>query len=426
MKTPQTLRLRITFYFCGYLAVLLTVYSLGLTGMIKISEDLTFDRQLSEMAAKIAREVEEKGRVPDVLPLHISTYTGLESIPDNLRKYVQNRQPGAFEIGEDIDYHAAIVPIPSTGQTLYVFYNVASLEASEQVESYMQLAVGGIGLGVLLIGWILARSLSNRILNPITELAEEVQSLSPDKDTQVLRSATASDEVGTLAQTINLLLKRISEFSRREREFTSHASHELRTPVAVIKGAVEILMGRREEDDKTIKRPLGRIKRAVTDIEMLIDTFLVLARQGKHPDKDEICDLQTIAERVVASYQYVLDSKPVDVDIQISAAGKIKAPSSLLSIALGNLVRNAFQYTMRGRVNLVVHADRVSVIDSGPGIGDSRQGSGLGLTIVERICDSMGWHLAVSSEKGEGTSADLIFSNCVAGECENTVPDNAS
>ncbi len=369
MKTPQTLRFRIAFYFCGYLTVLVIVYSLGLIGMIMISEDLTFNRQLSEIAAKIARQFEEKGKMPDALPLHITAYSGLESIPVNLRKYVENRQPGSFEIGEDIDYHAAIVPIPSTGQTLYVFYNVESLETTEQVESFLKLAAGGIGLGVLLIGWILARTLSNRILNPITELAEEVKSLSPDKDTQEIRSVTASDEVGTLAQTINQLLHQISEFSRREREFTSHASHELRTPVAVIKGAVEILMGRREDDDGTIKQPLGRIKRAVTDIEMLIDTFLVLARQGKHPDKDEICNLQTIAEQVVVSYHYVLDSKPVDVNIQISEAGRIKAPSSLLSIALGNLVRNAFQYTMRGRVNLVVHADHVSVIDSGPGIG---------------------------------------------------------
>ncbi len=409
MKTPHTLRFRITLYFCGYLAVLLTAYSFGLTGMIKFSEDMTFERQLSEIAGRIVRHIEAKGEMPYVLPEHVSVYSELENVPDRLRKFVTNRPPGTFEIEQDIDYHAAIVPIPSTGQMLYVFYDVASIETTGRFESFLKIGVAGIGLTVLLIGWILARSLSNRILNPITELAEEVKSLSLDEDSRVLRSITASDEVGTLAQTINQLLKRISQFSRREREFTSHASHELRTPVTVIKGAVEILKGRSDKEDTTARRPLGRIDRALADIERLIDTFLVLARQGKHPDKYDICNLQTITEQVVESYQHILDTKPVEVKIQAPEAAEIKAPSSLLAIALGNLVRNAFQYTMRGKVTIMVHADRVSVIDSGPGLDSSRKGMGLGLTIVERVCETMNWQFIISGGKGEGTRADLIF-----------------
>ena len=188
-----------------------------------------------------------------------------------------------------------------------------------------------------------------------------------------------------LAETIEDLLIRISEFTRREREFTSHASHELRTPVTVIRGAIEILKSRNSEEHGKIRDPLARIDRAVTDIEMLIDTFLLLARKEQLPDNDETCDLQTIVTKVVDSHRYLLKEKPVEVKVQTADAGSVRAPASLVSIALGNLVRNAFQYTMRGRIEITALTDRVSVHDGGSGFDPARQGAGVGLTIVERL-----------------------------------------
>ncbi|MDY6987319.1 MAG: HAMP domain-containing sensor histidine kinase [Thermodesulfobacteriota bacterium] len=415
MKKPQTLRSRIVLYFCGYLAVLLTAYSAALYGMVRISEDLAFNRQLSEIADGILRHVEESGEIPLFLPMHVTAYSGLSSVPPELRDLVANRQPGVFEISDEADYHAALVPIPSTGRMLYVFYDVASMEATEQHETFMIIGVTGLGLGLLFMGWILARSVSNRILNPISGLAKEVQSLSLDKDTVGLGSYTAPDEVGTLAGTIDQLLKRISAFTRREREFTSHASHELRTPVTVIRGAVEILKGRSHEKDQAIRRPLARIERAVTDMEMLIDTFLLLARQGQDPDKEETCHLPAVVKEVVASYQHLLEEKPVEVAVRTADAGTVRAPSSLVTIALGNLVRNAFQYTMTGKVEILALADGVRVHDSGPGIDADQQGGGLGLTIVERLCERMNWRFVITGAPGEGTRADLIFSSIGTG-----------
>ncbi len=410
MKMPRTLRFRIAFYFCGYLAVLLAIYSFGLIGMFRISEDLTFERQLSEIAERVVWHVETHGKMPDILPMHISVYQGLEDVPPFLKEHVQDHKPGIFEIGAgDLDYHGAVVPLPSTGETLYFFYDVASMETTERAELFMRVAVGLVGLGVLFIGWALARSLSNRILDPITELAGEVRSLSLEEDNQVVSSVAASDEVGTLAKTINRLLERISKFSRREREFTSHASHELRTPVTVIKGAVEILKGRIDAEDRPMQRPLCRIERAATDMEMLVDTFLALARQDRQPERDETFDLLPIVEQVVASHRFLLAAKPVEVEVRSEGACVAKAPPSMAMIALGNLVRNAFRYTLRGKIEIIVRTDRVSVIDSGLGIDDSRKGAGLGLTIVERICESSGWSFSISGEPSEGTRADLVF-----------------
>ncbi|WP_319522602.1 HAMP domain-containing sensor histidine kinase [uncultured Desulfosarcina sp.] len=411
MKAPRPLRTRIVFYFCGYLAVLLTLYSGALVSIFRGAEDLSFNRQLEEIAGRLARHVEDHGELPDYLPMHVSAYIGLAKVPPPLQDFVERRGPGVFEINkDDLGYHAALVVLQPSGKMLYAFYDVSSIKATDRFESNMAIALIAIGLAVLVMGWLLARSLSDRILNPITDLAEEVQALSLEEDTRALRSTPAADEVGTLVRTINQLLERIAAFSRREREFTAHASHELRTPATVIKGAVEILEERIAKEDTRLGRPLGRINRAVTDLDRLIDTFLILARQEKHPDKEENCDLQAMAKQVVAAYEDLLEAKPVTASVRVLEAGWITAPASLLTIALGNLVRNAFQYTMKGQVEVIVRADRVCVIDNGPGVDFSSKGRGLGLTIVRRICETMDWRFTIAGEPAGGTRAELIFS----------------
>ncbi|MGD9212681.1 MAG: sensor histidine kinase, partial [Desulfobacteraceae bacterium] len=224
MKPPQTLRSRIAFYFCGYLAILLTVYTAALSGMLKKSEDRTFNQQLTQIAGRLIGHVQEQGKLPDYLPMHITAYIDLTQIPLDLQQFVKNHAPGIFEIeSHDIDYHVVLTPIPSTGQLLYVFYDVRSIETTDRFESFMLLALIGIALGVLILGWILARSLANRILNPISTLANTVQNLSLNEDRIELSTFNTADEVGTLAKKIDQLLRRIADFTRREREFTSHA-----------------------------------------------------------------------------------------------------------------------------------------------------------------------------------------------------------
>lgn len=411
MKAPRTLRTRIVFYFCGYLAVLLILYSGALVAIFRSAEDKAFNRQLSEISNKMVQYAEKHNEVPRYLPLHVSAYIGLENVPPTLQSHVKNSKPNVFEFNEDgLGYHVAIVPIQSLGQILYIFYDVTSIKATEQFESYMSFALFAIGLGVLVVGWLLARALSNRILNPLSVLAKTVQSLSLDEGSDGLHTVITADEVGVLAQTIDQLLNRISEFARREREFTSHVSHELRTPVTIIKGAIEIIIQKSDKADTKLSQLLKRIQRAVADIEMLIDTFLLLARKRQLPDKNRTCSISAVIETVVATYRYLLAGKPVNVNIRTVNSGILQIPPSLVTIALGNLVRNAFQYTMQGEVEILAFADRVRVTDSGPGFDGTKQVGGLGLTIVKRLCERMNWQFYITSKPDDGTQAELIFS----------------
>jgi len=415
LQPPRTLRGRVAFYFCGYLALLLAAYSGALIFILNASEDRAFNRQLMELAERLPRHLEAHGRLPAYLPPHISAHMGLAQVPPALKPHVQGHGPGVFEIdAEGLDFHVAVVSLSGSKERLYLLYDVGSLETSDRFESYYTLILVSIALGVLLLGWVLAGAVSNRILGPITALAARVQGLRPEEEAAgaALRAFDTTDEVGTLAQKIDQLLSRIAAFTRREREFTAHASHELRTPVTVIRGALELIRGRAAGED-ALERPLDRIHRSVGEMEMLIDTFLLLARQGQMPDADGACDLAPVVRQVVDAHEELLTGKAVEVVVRTETAGRVAAPPAIVTIALGNLVRNAFKYTRRGRVEIVAGSHHVCVKDSGPGfdIKATPQGSGLGLAIVERLCERTGWRFTLSGAPGEGTSAELSFTS---------------
>ncbi len=410
MKKLATLKTRIVYFFCGYLAILLMLYSGALFGMLHMSEDQVFKRQVKDIANIVERNLEESGELPNHLPKYITAYEGLSNVPSELKGYIAGLRSGYHEIdGDGFDYHISIVDIPTRDRILYVFYDVASIETTDRFEMLILLGLTSAGLIVLAIGWSLAKSVSKRILNPIVKLAQEVQSLSPDDLTTRLHYNSTKDEVGTLVNTINRLLESVSDFTTREREFTAHASHELRTPVTVIKGAVEIIKSRSNEKTTVIQQPLSRIGRAVSEMEKLIETFLLLARQGEKPDEDEWCDLSAVITGVVESCRHILEGKPVEVTLNIPGSLTVQAPESLTSIAVSNLIRNSFMYTQEGNVDISIAKDRIFVRDSGPGIDPAQQGKGLGLTIVKRLCERLNWNFNIVSQQGKGTSAELRF-----------------
>lgn len=177
----------------------------------------------------------------------------------------------------------------------------------------------------------------------------------------------------------------------------------------MIKGAVEIIKGRIDLKSPKTGHPLLRIERAISEMESLIETFLFLARHGQKPDEDTRCDLVVVVNTVVDSCRHLLESKPVDINLSIPDSQIVQAPESLVSIAIGNLVRNAFMYIDEGKVEISVLKDKLVVQDNGPGIDPAQQGKGLGLTIVRRLCERMQWTFNIVSRQGDGTRAELIF-----------------
>jgi signal transduction histidine kinase len=410
VKSTQTIRRRIVVNFCAYLAVLLLVYSVALIAVATMAQDAVFNHQLAQETEKILAHVEEHGRLPDYLPMHMTAYRRFEDIPLPVRRHVDEEKWGIYEVNAPgIDYHTLAVRLSTAGERLYVLFNVGEVELTDRFELTVVLFLVAIGVSLLLIGRFLAHMVANHILKPVSALAQRVQSMPLGPNIPPASDAIALDEVGFLAGAIDDLRDRVAAFTEREREFTSHASHELRTPATVIKGAVELLKERGADHDTQLREPLARIERAVTEIEGLIGMFLLLARQEQVGMEVASCDLADLVEGIVADHRGLLRDKPVKVHVETGQAGTIEAPPGLVSIAVANLVRNAFQYTASGDVIITVLPCAVSIVDTGPGITAAEWDSGIGLKIVTRLCERMGWHYTLSNTDAGGTRAELVF-----------------
>ena len=283
-------------------------------------------------------------------------------------------------------------------------------------------AVLGFGVLSLIIAWWLSR----RVLRPVIDLAGRVAGFDRDLRPPALAQHFADDEVGQLALALDDYSDRLNQLVERDREFNFDVSHELRTPLAVIRGATELLLVQNDLPEKARER-LRRIDRAVRQSVELTEALLLLSRSERQgADHGHHCDVAQVVEQVVETQRSNLSARKVEVVIAVLARPELAAPPAVLAVALANLIGNAFRYTQEGEVRVEVHADRVEVLDSGPGIDpieaakvfergyrgqatSGSKGAGLGLAIVRRLCDLYDWQVSLSPRPERGSRAILRF-----------------
>ena len=218
-------------------------------------------------------------------------------------------------------------------------------------------------------------------------------------------------------------MRRIEDFVGREHQFTRDASHELRTPVTVIKGAVEILRNKLNSDDESVLRPLDRIQRQVTNMENIIEALLWLSREEITPDSTKTISVLPLVRNTLEENRRIIVGKSIDINLVARGNPVLSVPAPLFQIALTNLIQNAVRYTSNGHIIVYVYNDRVLVSDTGSGIkgsdldkitqphfrGTDSNGFGLGLSLVKRLCDRAGWQFEIESEVDCGTTVHMIF-----------------
>lgn len=263
---------------------------------------------------------------------------------------------------------------------------------------------------------------SKKVIEPVASLASRIKKLNPEKASGYLSEDYTDDEVGMLALEFDAYSRRLQALIQREREFTGNASHELRTPLAVIMATSEGLLSK-EGMPIDVAQRVERINRSAKEMAERLDTLLTLARNpvsaGESTDKTE---LVAIVEKLIDDYRGLL-AREVTVAIKLQGHPGINAPGPMVSMLMGNLIKNAFSYTDKGTVTIFLSDHEISVADTGPGMdkfeleqafergyrGVSSQGSGLGLAISKRICEYYGWRLTIESEKNKGTTIHWRF-----------------
>ncbi|MDE2085475.1 MAG: HAMP domain-containing histidine kinase [Xanthomonadaceae bacterium] len=299
------------------------------------------------------------------------------------------------------------------------------INAQQMSERQLVTVLTGAIVIFALFSWLFGWWLSRRVMEPVTDLARRVQVMGRSGKAEPLAPHFANDEVGALAAAFDEYARKLTALVERDREFNADVSHELRTPLAVIGTTTELLLNADNLTDKVRER-LKRIERASRQSTELTNALLLLSRSERSAPVDgETTEVAQIVEQVIDVYRAHLGKKPVEVKMAVERAVEVVAPASVVAVALGNLIGNAFKYTQAGEVVVTVGAGKVTVEDTGPGIkpedterlfgrgvrgdGAGGKGAGLGLAIVRRLCELYDWRVTLAPRPQGGAVATLDF-----------------
>jgi signal transduction histidine kinase len=264
----------------------------------------------------------------------------------------------------------------------------------------------------------------NRLVRPLSSMAQQIGNLRPDHAGQrVDIPAAASTELVVIADALNGYLDRNEHFVARERAFIDSTSHELRTPIAVIAGAAELALAKPDLPEPA-RNQLARIHRTAQDVEQLISLLLVLTKDpARLAGASDRFALDELLPEIVDDHRHLTRDKDLTLAVHPLPRCDLVAPLPIVQAAIGNLLRNAIENSDRGRIVIRLELPATVIIeDPGHGMtpeeisaiyakvaraGGVRAGGGIGLDLIARLCDHLGWSLDIASHPQQGTTTVL-------------------
>lgn len=426
MRFHKSFRFRIFLSLWTFGIVLVILYTV-LAALLMRLPSVTTQKVYSELSAEWAsacRNYKSGGSM--VLPQSrfIKSFTDISDLPSRVQQQVSAMNQGNARVsfpgenGNDV-YYISVQEHPDHGSPVYMLYDYDrqkdEAEANFKNRAYRRFSTAFYLIVVL--SFMVGLVSSKRIIAPLKKLSMLVETSGPENLPMNLSKGFPENEIGALAQSFENAMRRIQAFIEREKKFSRDASHELRTPVATIGTAVELIRDIPESKDKKFDRLLRRIERSLKNMEVIIETFLWLGCESRLIDEDEVTRIRDVVSEAVEENRYLIREKPISVHTDIRDDVFIRAPEPILKIAVVNLIRNAFYHTHDGEITIFSNDEYFEIRDTGIGIeskdlekSEHSKGFGQGLSIVERLCKRFDWLLDISSDTKNGTRVRITFS----------------
>ena len=414
MEFKQSLAQRIIIAFALMSALVAGAFAMGIVATVHLVEEKLISAGLGGDLQRLLLmdNMSDWSHRPE--PDQLFYFTGGPGDFD-LPKDLRHLDAGFHEVfREQLSYHAMVEIVD--GRHYVLLQDQSDFEERERVLFAVVLVgfVLSLALAVFL-GWVLAR----KVMAPVVRLARQVRhrdqllGLAPP-----LAPDYAADEVGELAVAFDATLGRLRQALNRERLFTSDVSHELRTPLMVLATSCELLLENPALDHRG-RSQVERIARACEEMRELVQTFLMLARaQREAAGMAPQVTLRQVAEDLLGLWREPIESKGLELIHEPGNPLDTPYNATLLHAVMGNLLRNALHYTDRGFIRLTLLPTGFLVEDSGVGIPEEKreamfepfvrgneqrgEGLGLGLSLVQRICENQGWTVSLSHMEPNG------------------------
>ena len=413
-----SLRTRFLFATSLLTVVLCAVFAIAVHQFVELLEDELLNRTLVREMQEFKTELAED---PQARPPSASGVSGyIVRTPAERAALPAELAALGDGVHEDIlvrDRNFFVAVDELGDRRLYVLLNTERVEALEGSVVTAAVLVMLVSLGLAgIIGIVLSRA----VMRPVTELANDVAHLDPSQRNERLGNRFSDREVGVIAAALDDYMERLDRMLEREQSFTEDASHELRTPLAIIASAAELLV---EEPGLAApaRERVQRIRRATGQMQSLIEALLFLAR-GESTDSTQSCQLDQIVQESaeVIGAQAALKALQLTVSVQpVSVTGS----PVMVACVVNNLLLNAVNFTQAGSIDIVLTGRELTVHDTGIGIppkdlshiferryrGAQSRGLGLGLYLVSRICERLGWTIETHSTEGSGTTFRVVL-----------------
>jgi signal transduction histidine kinase len=317
------------------------------------------------------RRKDGSGTVPaDLAPLAPGFYDDDPRLPDGIHAGVYDIEQGR----------------------LYFAIDLSDIEATETLLAYFVVAVFVVGTSLSAwLGWILGGA----SLAPLRRLANDVNRLPIAPQRTSLSDGMVDDELGRLASAIDGYQARLVEADAQERHFFADASHELRTPIAVVRGVTEVILDD-PEAGAGMRHRLGRLDRGIGELGMLLDVLLGLAR--RRAMVIEAIDAPALFDECLGALSGLAGRESLSVRNELQ--GEWLGSRREVGLLLQGVLRRLLAPDAAGLLRVRRDGDEVSLRftprDGDPaaaGANVPRSDSGLGLTLVDRLAQSMGWKI---------------------------------
>ena len=470
MKTAASIRTRLSAWYASAFALLLSVFALGAYAFLKratperIAESLAetagagagameYERVSGRAFDQIVDDVLEEFRLGDIAVIVLDREHNRMSLLDlgtrrratsprthaaqqlpDLRTILSRTRPSdgtTFETGLGDAGPVRVVALPYRLGTREIVIGAArSLEQQETTLREARYALG-IGIPLMLIvatagGSLLAR----KSLEPVAALAEQAARIGAASLHERVAVPNPRDELGTLAAVLNDLLERLDRSFEEQRRFTADASHELRTPVAIISGEAELALSREDRTPAELRDALARVRAESDRLKHIVDDLFLLARAeaGDSIMVPREVYLGEVAADSVRALRSLAERKTVRLAFTGSEDLPFQGDEALLRRLFVNLLDNAIKYTPPGGdVTLTTERQNgdylVTVADTGPGIPVDAQphifdrfyrsdrdrrasatgGAGLGLAIASWVAQTHGGSVALERSDSAGS-----------------------
>ena len=320
---------------------------------------------------------------------------------------------------------------PITEITSYIKVNIEPVKTTLAVsqDNFKNMQIMFMVVAVSL-GSIITYLILSKFLNPLTKMANIIENINHNNLDEEIVLPKSKYEIYKLSKSFNDMLLRIKKSFEMEKNFSASASHELKTPLSIMKSSIQVL---KLSDNPTIEEYEENIEVIEENIEKLIDIVnSLLLLTSSDTGLFEKINIKDVTDKIILDYKNDLNSKNINIVNNIQGCN-INSNKSLINCVFENIISNAIKYNKPyGRIDIDFkdEKDYIKFIIKDTGIGISKDnlqnifnpffredisrskdinGNGLGLSLVKNILEKINGNILIESEKNLGTEVLLIL-----------------